>query len=166
MKPGLFVGRFQPLHNGHMMALESAFSKAGELVIGVGSSNESNTHENPFSFEERRMMIEKALSKYAGRFEVHGIPDYNDDVKWINYIRENLPSFGVVYTNSGREASIFSGNRFAVEELPFYERKKYSATEVRKRMLSGGDWRKLVPAAAAEVIEKAGGVERVKKLAR
>lgn len=166
MTVGFFVGRFQPFHKGHLRALEHVLSRSDKVVIGVGSSWEANTPENPFSFDERRRMIESALAKSAGKFVVYGIPDFNDDVKWIKHIRENLPSFDIVYTNAGREASIFSGNRFKIEEMPFFERKKYSATEVRKRMLSGGNWRELVPKPAAEVIEKAGGVQRVKKLAR
>ena len=61
MKRGLFIGRFQPFHLGHLKDIKRAIQEVDELVIGVGSSNEECTKENPFTVEER---IEKRwLSK-------------------------------------------------------------------------------------------------------
>jgi len=147
-----------------MHVIEHVLSRVDRLVIGVGSSSKSNQLENPFSFEERKRIIEQSLVDHVDRFSVHPIPDFGDDKKWVKYIKENLPHFDTVYTNAGRETSLFSSNRFIVEEIPFFERKEYSATEVRKRMLSGGDWRKLLPKEAADVIDEINGLEQIRKL--
>jgi nicotinamide-nucleotide adenylyltransferase len=47
-----------------------------------------------------------------------------------------------------------------------YERALHSGTEIRRRILSGEDWEKLVPDAVAGVIREIGGVERIRQIAR
>ena len=39
MKKGLILGRFQPLHMGHLSIFETVIDYDEELVICVGSSN-------------------------------------------------------------------------------------------------------------------------------
>ena len=55
---------------------------------------------------------------------------------------------------------------FEVRPIPFFKRDIYSATEVRRRMLSGGAWEELVPRSVAEFIRAIGGVERLRDLAK
>ncbi len=43
-----------------------------------------------------------------------------------------------------------------------YNRREYSGTEIRRRMLAGEGWEKLVPAAVVDVIREIKGVERLK----
>ena len=61
MKRGLFIGRFQPFHLGHLSDIKNAFKEVDELAIGIGSSNEKHTKENPFTVEERTEMIDSVL---------------------------------------------------------------------------------------------------------
>ena len=65
MKKGLILGRFQPLHMGHLSIFESVIDNDEELVICVGSSNKKRTKENPYTSIERIQMIEYVLSKYS-----------------------------------------------------------------------------------------------------
>lgn len=53
----VFIGRFQPLHNGHTAVLEEAFKHAEHVIVLVGSADRSRSWRNPFTFEERRKMI-------------------------------------------------------------------------------------------------------------
>jgi len=54
-KRGLFVGRFQPFHKGHLRAVKDILGKVDELVIVVGSLNtatHSTIHSPPVSVSQ------------------------------------------------------------------------------------------------------------------
>ena len=60
MKPkpfrlGLVVGRFQALHTGHEDMISRAIALCDRVGIFVGSSQESGTFQNPFSYDLRRV---------------------------------------------------------------------------------------------------------------
>ena len=57
----VFIGRFQPFHNGHLEVIRTALSKAKKVLVLVGSSNQPRTPKNPFTFEERRNMIYRSV---------------------------------------------------------------------------------------------------------
>ena len=48
-KTALFIGRFQPFHNGHLYSLNKCLEIGEQVVIAVGSSQESGTENNPYS---------------------------------------------------------------------------------------------------------------------
>ena len=58
----VFLGRFQPIHNGHMAVIRQALEEAPFLMIGIGSANEPRTVRNPFTSAEREMMIRRCLT--------------------------------------------------------------------------------------------------------
>ena len=53
---GVYIGRFQPLHNGHVETIEKGLEMYDKLLIIIGSINQNNTC-NPFSYQERSQMI-------------------------------------------------------------------------------------------------------------
>ena len=60
-KFAIFIGRFQPLHNGHVEVIKHGLSIAEKIIILVGSTNSAPTLKNPFSFEDRKKMILDSL---------------------------------------------------------------------------------------------------------
>jgi bifunctional NMN adenylyltransferase/nudix hydrolase len=58
----VFIGRFQPIHNGHLKIIENAIKDTGRLIIVVGSHRAPVSLKNPWSFEERKNLIEKSLN--------------------------------------------------------------------------------------------------------
>ncbi len=46
---------------------------------------------------------------------------------------------------------------------PLVDRERLSGTEVRHRMLKGGDWESLVPSVVAEYIKEIDGIERIRE---
>lgn len=59
----VYIGRFQPFHNGHLSVLRQALSTAQDSVIVVlGSANEPRTIKNPFTAAERQKMISACLT--------------------------------------------------------------------------------------------------------
>lgn len=60
-KVAVLIGRFQPLHKGHLANFLQALSIADKVIILVGSSFQPRTPKNPFKFPERKEMIEHSL---------------------------------------------------------------------------------------------------------
>ena len=50
MKKGLILGRFQPLHMGHLSIFETVIDNDEELVICVGSSNKKELRKKSLYF--------------------------------------------------------------------------------------------------------------------
>ena len=61
-KVALFLGRFQPFHNGHLRVVEYLSKNYDEVIIAVCSAQYAMTKRNPFTYFERHMMIEDTLS--------------------------------------------------------------------------------------------------------
>ena len=90
----VFIGRFQPFHKGHKAVIETALEQAKEVIVVVGSSFAARNIRNPFTFGERKAMIEAAFPDEApklgkeGRIKVVPVSDYPyDDNKWVNAIQ-------------------------------------------------------------------------------
>ncbi|MDG1950187.1 MAG: adenylyltransferase/cytidyltransferase family protein, partial [bacterium] len=85
-KTCLFIGRFQPYHIGHHMVIKGMVKMCDKVIIGIGSSERSNTEENPFTAQERKEMIQEALQNedIIPNFDVNFIevPDVDDDAEW------------------------------------------------------------------------------------
>ena len=64
---GLYVGRFQPFHLGHLGAIKEVLKEVDELAIVIGSAQYSHNPSNPFTAGERLVMIrrENAWSGWA-----------------------------------------------------------------------------------------------------
>lgn len=83
----VFIGRFSPFHNGHKAVIDAALEQAKEVVVVVGSSFAARNIRNPFTFEERKAMIEAVFP--TERVKVVPVSDYPyDDNKWVNAIQK------------------------------------------------------------------------------
>jgi bifunctional NMN adenylyltransferase/nudix hydrolase len=57
----VLIGRFQPLHNGHMALLQAALARSDQVVVVLGSAWQAPNPKNPFSWQERAQMLREAL---------------------------------------------------------------------------------------------------------
>lgn len=151
---GLMVGRFQPFHLGHLAAIREVLGKCDDLVIVIGSAEESHTERNPFTAGERYQMITSSLTAEE-RARVHIIPvrDVNRYSVWVNHVESYVPPFDIVFSNSDLTRSLFRQAGYEVSRTKAYNPKTYSATEIRRRMVSGGKWRHLVPKEVGAILD-------------
>jgi len=78
----VFIGRFQPFHNGHKAVIDAALEQAKEVIVVVGSSFAARNTRNPFTFDERRQMIKAVFPQ--DNVKVVPVSDYPyDDNKWV-----------------------------------------------------------------------------------
>lgn len=60
-KFGVFIGRFQPLHDAHLAVIQQALAESESLILLIGSAKATIDIKNPFTFKERVQMISAAL---------------------------------------------------------------------------------------------------------
>lgn len=86
---GILVGRFQVLHAGHESMIEKALELCDRVAVFIGSSQESGTNKNPFSYEEREAMLRTVFSD---RIEVYPLPDIGvgNNAAWGEYVLQNV----------------------------------------------------------------------------
>lgn len=70
----VFIGRFQPIHRGHEAVIRKALEVARHTILIVGSSTASRSLRNPFTFEERKTMIELSIKEMKVALPVTVVP--------------------------------------------------------------------------------------------
>ena len=83
----LFIGRYQPFHDGHRALIEEGLKRVGQVCIAVRDTSGID-EKNPFSFEYVKHRIEHALRVHEGRFAIVPLPNvthvfYGRDVGYV-----------------------------------------------------------------------------------
>ena len=141
-KTALFIGRFQPLHHGHIHAIRHA-QKKYNTIIAVGSINKRD-EKNPFSYQKRRKMV---LSVFPNA-EIIGINDTTDE-KWTRKIKKL--KFDIVISGNPKVWRCLKD--CLIEKPQFLKFDKYNGSEIRKMIKSGKNIDKLVPKNVRKAIE-------------
>ncbi|MGR8934535.1 MAG: bifunctional nicotinamide-nucleotide adenylyltransferase/Nudix hydroxylase [Gammaproteobacteria bacterium] len=85
----VFIGRFQPYHNGHHHVIKLGLEQAETVIVLCGSAHVPPSYRNPWSFRERRQMIlDSFAAQEAERITVLPLIDspYNDSV-WMQSVQ-------------------------------------------------------------------------------
>lgn len=165
---GLFVGRFQPFHKGHLATVKFALAKVNQLVIVVGSAQKSHEPKNPFTAGERIRMIKESLDFEkidTGEILIIPVPDVDVHLLWTRQVDMLVPKYDVVFANDPFTLLLFRERGVKTIEAPLVNRSEMQAAEIRSRMATRGKWERLVPATVARIVEEINGVERVKAIA-
>lgn len=165
---GLFIGRFQPFHKGHVKAIGWILERCDEVVIAVGSTQRSFDRTDLFTAGERVEMIREFLEarKLADRCIIVPVSDINNNALWVSHLSSLCPEFKVVFSNNPLVKLLFSEAGVKVVAVPLFDRNKCDGTYIRKLMLSGGRWKELVPKEVAAFIAGRKGVDRLKEVSK
>lgn len=87
----VFIGRFEPFHNGHAAVARLALGRARRLILLVGSADTPRTIRNPWTVAEREVMIRAALADDDPRLIVRPLRDhlYNEAL-WIAAVQRSV----------------------------------------------------------------------------
>lgn len=168
-KRGIYVGRFQPFHLGHLNAIRDVLKKVDELVIVIGSAQYSHNLSNPFTAGERLVMIRKALEEGGidySRTWIVPVPDVHLHMLWVSALEGYTPHFEAAYSNEPLTRRLFMEAGYEVKSIRLFERKLYSSTEIRQKMLKGENWEKFVPKSVAAFIKEIDGINRLQDLTK
>ncbi len=133
----LFIWRFQPVHLGHISAIEQLLERGVDrVVIGLGSSNAKFSQENPFSAVEREELLRKSLDLHFPNhiIDIVEISDFSQDEAWTNYVMDTIqPS--IIISGNPWTRDCFAHTEVEIIEPIFVQ--KISATEIRSAWREG-----------------------------
>ena len=166
---GLYVGRFQPFHLGHLDAIKYALKELDELVIVIGSAQYSHNANNPFTAGERLVMVRRALLEAEvdlTKLWIVPVPDVHLHMLWVSAVEGYTPKFNALYSNEPLTRRLFMEAGYQVKKIPLFDRKVYMSTVIREKMLKDNSWMELVPKSVSDFILEIDGVNRLRDLTR
>lgn len=146
MKTGLFIGRFQPFHNGHAAVIAQMLNEVDKIIIGIGTPQLHHTFHNPLTIGERKDMIRWEFKNAIddGRITCVPIADIYDAENWVNHVESLVSEFQVVYTNNNIVENLFKDKGYEVKNIT--DTPDISSTRIRDMMIKRkSDWVDYVP---------------------
>ena len=108
MKTGIFVGRFQPFHDGHRKCIENILQNCDKCIVMMRETEK--TDKNPFDLEKRKGMIRAAFP--------------NEEQVIITE-----------FEDLGAELAVYIGRDVGYELIQLDEKtESISATDIRKKL--------------------------------
>ena len=87
----IYIGRFEPVHTGHLALLRHALASAHRVVVVIGSARQARSPKNPFTWQEREAMLRAALPPADNaRLQVLPVRDYYDEAVWVRAVRDGV----------------------------------------------------------------------------
>lgn len=163
-KSGLAVMRAQPPHIGHEKLIRRMLSECEKITLILGSVQEQGTERNPYSYTQRKAMLQAMFSKEENaRIKILGLFDINNPTEWssfvLDFLKESMPDIirpDVYYAGSTYDAQWFRKDftNIVIEDRVDYNFPYVSGSMVRD-MIKIGDkrWHNYVPQAIHDVIE-------------
>jgi bifunctional NMN adenylyltransferase/nudix hydrolase len=144
----VFIGRFEPFHNGHHAVVSKALKLADKLIVLVGSANKPRTIRNPWNVSEREVMIRAAFAQESTRIIVRPLRDhlYNDAL-WVTDVQRIVaeitagsPGAKVGLIGHRKDQSSYYLAMFPQWELVHTPNVAgVSATDLREYLFAGGE---------------------------
>lgn len=154
----LFIGRFQPIHLGHLHTITQILDKGEDIIIAIGSSQYSHTPNNPFTGGERVMLIKRVLTDEGlplDRIDIVPLSDININPLWIAHLKSYVPYFDKAYSHNALVQRLFKDAGILLDETALLERTSYSGNHIRDLIRWGNsEWKTLVPPGVVELMEQ------------
>lgn len=171
---GVALGRFQPIHLGHVEYLQAARDRCEHLVIGITNPNLSCLPEcpedpsrtkvasNPFTYFERARLIELTAAEY--RWTSMPLSIVPADLDQLSFLTQCMPPlsettiYTTIYDEWGiKKTSILRDAGFETEVLwrRTMESRFTSGTEIRKLSIDNNNaWNSKVPLSTIPTLNK------------
>lgn len=153
---------------GHYNSIKMLMKKYDEVVVVIGSSEDSFTSENPLTCGERIEMIRGCFSKTElAKIVLIPVPDVNDNRIWVDHVFMHIPPIKDVYSNNPLVKMLFSQHGILVKPLKFHERERKEGIIIRKHMAENDpSWKQDVPSAVVKYLAQVDADKRIRKIVR
>lgn len=155
----IYIGRFQPFHNGHKYIIDQATNLAEHVLIICGDSELSQ--KNPWKFDEIQQMIRSSYSAQENsRINIASLKDYPTDQEWIaklkSLINKNCQGKIALIGHHKDNTSYYLD---LLPEIEYIEVSNYlgiNATDIRRAITEKRfeEIKDLVPASVYEILMK------------
>jgi len=181
LKLGIVIGRFQPVHLGHMRdVLVPAFVESDHVLVLLGSSNRAPDVKNPFSPDQRRAIILEAMvgagypearDASPSKLQFRELDDFlYSDQRWLSEVQRlvseyrnalriayeapvEVTLYGVAKDRSSYYLNLFPQWKQALGSKR--DPRNLSGTAVRTRLFEGDDaWKEFVPPGSVQWLEE------------
>ncbi|MEK6976030.1 MAG: nicotinamide-nucleotide adenylyltransferase [Candidatus Thermoplasmatota archaeon] len=163
----LVVGRFQPVHKGHVALIARALEDCQQVVVGIGSAASKTSLRNPFTAAERRQLIAAAFPQEvaSGRLTIVDVPDINNPPRWVEHVIGITGAIDRVFGNDDDTLALFDMANIPVASPGLMDRERCEASTIRVQLAEDDPaWRKAVPAAVAALLDQWGAGRRLRGL--
>ncbi|GMV29778.1 MAG: hypothetical protein AMXMBFR59_19030 [Rhodanobacteraceae bacterium] len=166
----VFIGRFEPFHNGHLAVLRHALRIAGKVIVLIGSAGKPRSTRNPWNANEREVMIRAAAGADAERLLLQPLADHlYNEAAWIGAVQRQVAA--AIAADGGAESCRIGligrdkdASSYYLREFPQWELcdvqhcEVLSATEIREHLFSADEGGQLliranVPAPVAAMLD-------------
>lgn len=163
------IGRFQIAHVVHAQLFQHAIDNADHVIIQIGSSDILPDPKNPFTFAERKQVIEAIIEPMLAEHREHGrskkvsilaLHDYvYDNNKWLREVQLNVSSVttstDITLTGSEKDDSSYYLQMFPQWKTDFIEVVPLvGATSVRRQFFDSATIQRGLPNPTAEFLSK------------
>jgi bifunctional NMN adenylyltransferase/nudix hydrolase len=138
----VYIGRFQPFHNGHLAVIQRGLEIAEKVHVLIGSASAAPSVRNPWSYEERRTMIESSVAAPLGDMTISPVRDYYyNENAWLADVQARTDAHisdgdSVALLGAYRDRSSYYLRSFPQWEFQPTDSPKISGTEIRNLMFS------------------------------
>src|SRR3546814_433476 len=137
---GLYNGRFQILHEGHVANFKAMAKKCQRPIINIGSITQSRETPNFLDFQERKSLWESALIGGFGAdppapTSIIGQADLGNPVSWASAVEQKVSQVILHHAGNPDDADVaIFGHRkdptsFYLDDFPNYVLEEVSAVE-------------------------------------
>jgi len=138
---GIFIGRFQPIHRGHIEVIKHILNEVDEIIVLIAAAQLSHSMKNPLTGGERMTIVRAALEEEnlpMDRIWIIPAQDVSDNSLWVYHLRRLSPSFDVMYSNNPFTLRLFQETGIKTKTIPMFDRAINSATEIRLKIVNNG----------------------------
>lgn len=168
-KLGVFLGRFQPLHNGHIAAIRESLKDCEKTMVLIGSVNKLINFKNPLSTEQRKSTLTEVFQSEidSGALLLGTINDFPSHEPWVTDILGRVQN--ITDDCSPTEVNLYTSEKddefyrsMFLYPLITLDSQGVNATDFREHLYTGGAPKRLysdVPQATIDLLNTFIGTE-------
>jgi len=142
----LFIGKFQPFHNGHLEVIKSIDAETIIIAVCIGEHSE-------YDFEHNTMIEDALKDESITNCLFYYIYDINDLEHWVAYVVKELPFFDYVVSNNDETIALFEDKGILTIRTHDERFEGISGTKIRKMIKNGESVEHLVPKAILKYLK-------------